>query len=240
MTLGTGTGKQGNTYRYYVCSAANRGAEECTSPRIPEATLDHAVLDAVRSRVLDHRHLAQMLLSLQARERSRRAAASNEMPSLKVRVDAASNAVEGLLASIRIAPGLAQDPLFQRNLRMASEELECARNRMTEVLAQAADQDEITEEAIANFRTRMIALLDREHAARAKVYLSTIVDRVEVGDRYVRIIGHIDDLKDGIVNSDPPDDGSDGAGVRRYVRRWRTGWDSNIYAEVVGLRLATP
>ena len=26
----------------------------------------------------------------------------------------------------------------------------------------------------------------------------------------------------------------------RFLPKWRTGWDSNIYAEVIGLRLATP
>jgi site-specific DNA recombinase len=231
MTLGTGTGKQGTTYRYYRCSAANRGTQVCSSPRIPEATLDHAVLDAVRSRVLDHRHLTGLLLSLQARERSRRVAASNELPSLKARVDAASNAVEGLLASIRIAPALAQDPLFQKNLRMASEELECARNRMNEVVAVTAEQDEVTDAAISIFRIQMMELLDRKNASRAKVYLSTIVERVEVGERYIRILGHVDDLKNGVLNTDPSDDSSNGAGVRRYVRRyvrrWRREWDSN-------------
>lgn len=94
--------------------------------------------------------------------------------------------MEGLLASIRIAPNLANDPLFQRNLRMANEDLTSARNRVTETVVQTADEEEVTEGAIEIFRLQMTELLDREHAARAKIYLSTIVERVEVGDRYIR------------------------------------------------------
>ncbi len=195
--------------------------------RFPEETLDQIVLDTVRSRVLDHRHLTDLLVKLDARERNRRMAASEALPSLQARLTVAENAMEGLLASIRIAPNLANDPLFQRNLRMANEDLTSARNRVTETVVQTADEEEVTEGAIEIFRLQMTELLDREHAARAKIYLSTIVERVEVGDRYIRIFGNIDDLKTGVISSTPADDGFCGPGVRRYVRRWRREWDSN-------------
>lgn len=227
MTLGTGTGKQGNVYRYYVCSATNRGAQVCSSPRLPEAKLDQIVLDAVRSRVLDHRHLTDLLLKLEARERTRQIAASDELPSLQARLGSAENAIEGLLASVRIAPGLAQDPLFQRNLRSANEELACVRNRVAETIDRSAEHEGVTEGAIEGFRTMMMELLDRGQAARAKIYLSTIVERVEVGERYIRIFGIIDDLRNGVLGAIPPDNDSNGSGVRKYVRRWRRERDSN-------------
>ncbi|WP_284273120.1 hypothetical protein [Mesorhizobium huakuii] len=107
---------------------------------------------------------------------------------------------------------------------------------MTETVAQAAEHEEVTEGAIEIFRTKMMELLDRKRAARAKIYLATIVERVEVGERYVRIFGHVDDLKNGVLSTNPPDDGLDGAGVRKYVRRWRREWDSNPVAENSQLR----
>ena len=237
MTLRTG---KGGRYRYYHCSSANRGKKVCSGPSIPEKELDDAVLTAVRSRVLDGNHLANLISGLQRRERARSATAVEELPSLQSRVSAAESAIQGLWASIQVVPSLQQDPLFQTNLQRAADELELARGRLNQAITASEGAAEVSETALLHFRTQMIDLLEDENRARTKIYLSSIVSRVEVGVTEVRIEGYVEDLRKVAISSDEGSVGAGGPEVRRYVRRWRTAWDSNIYAEVIGWRSATP
>lgn len=242
MTLRTGTGKGGIVYRYYYCGSANRGKLACDGPKIPEEQLNEAVLTAVRARVLAESHLKKLLTGLQKRERLRSSSASEQLPVLKARLSAAESAISGLIASIRIAPALESDALFQDSLQRATEELTAARTRLSEALEMVGDTDVVSDSAISHFREQMIGLLSNENSARTKIYLSTIVESVEVSPIDIRIVGHTEDLKIAVANC-----AEDGAAtplppVRRYVRRWRTGRDSNPrygfpYTHFPGVRL---
>ncbi|MGO3932415.1 recombinase family protein [Rhodopseudomonas pseudopalustris] len=226
MTLRTGNGNGGH-YRYYYCCSAHRGKMVCGGPKIPEKELDNAVLEAVRSRVLAQDHVSGLVLGLQRRERVRAASASKELPGLQSRVSAAEASMEGLWASLRLAPSLEADPLFQRNVQRAAEELGLARTQLSEAAEACGGVVEVNAEDIARFRSLLIRLLDDENPARTKIYLTSIVEKVEVGTDEIRIHGHIDDLRKAVVNSTEGSGGIDTPPVRRYVRRWRRRRDSN-------------
>jgi site-specific DNA recombinase len=55
-----------------------------------------------------------------------------------------------------------------------------------------------------------------------KAYIGAIVDRIEVDEQLVRIIGQKDALERGVLRHNSPN-----FGVRSFVRGWRTGKDSN-------------
>src|SRR5207249_2844068 len=55
-----------------------------------------------------------------------------------------------------------------------------------------------------------------------KAYLRAIVDRIEVDDGAIRIVGRKDVLEQAVLA-----DGGPAPGVRSFVRKWRTGQDSN-------------
>src|SRR5262249_44410371 len=55
-----------------------------------------------------------------------------------------------------------------------------------------------------------------------KAYLGSIVDRVEVDNHEIRIIGRKDLVEQAVQAT-----GSPVPGVRSFVRKWRTGQDSN-------------
>ncbi len=224
MTLRTG---KGGAYRYYHCSSATRGKMVCSGPSIPEKVLDDTVLTAVRSRVLDKDHLISLISGFQRRERARATSATEELPSLRSRVLAAETAIEGMWASLRVAPSLEKDPLYTRNLRRAADELELARARLDQAVSATSDIDKISDAAVAQFRSEMIKLLEDQNKARTKIYLSSIVQRVEVGASEIRIEGHIDDLRRAVVSSDETSGEPGRPEVRRYVRRWRRERDSN-------------
>ena len=55
---------------------------------------------------------------------------------------------------------------------------------------------------------------------RRKAYLRAIVDRVEVDDQQIRIIGRKELLEQAVLANGVPK-----AGVRSFVRKWRTRQD---------------
>jgi site-specific DNA recombinase len=56
-----------------------------------------------------------------------------------------------------------------------------------------------------------------------KAYLGAIIDRVEVDDHQIRILGRKDVLEQAVLTNGGPI-----PGVRSFVRRWRTRQDSNL------------
>jgi site-specific DNA recombinase len=63
-----------------------------------------------------------------------------------------------------------------------------------------------------------------------KAYLGAIVDRVEVDDREIRIVGRKDVLEQAVLaNSGPV------PGVRSFVRKWRSLRESNPSFQIENL-----
>src|SRR5690606_25844057 len=108
-----------------------------------------------------------------------------------------------------------------------SGQLSLARARYSEALEAMQPIDELTAESVSLFVEKMRAVLKSKTTARK--YLPAIVNRVEVGETYVRITGFADQLRQGILeNSQKKTEGAaDDAKVRSSMRMWRRGWDSN-------------
>jgi site-specific DNA recombinase len=225
MTLGTGTSKTGKVYRYYRCSSDNRGQNRCSGPRINEETLDTAVLDELKAGLLAEGRLTEILRKLQQRLRVARARSDEQMPALRQRKKLAESAIQGLMATVKVAPAIANQAVFQKELETATWELDTASRLLAEAVDAGSESDEITPERLANFRLRMEELIFGENRATAKIYLSTIISEVEVGERFIRIRGFSKDIKTAVL--DATAENADVSGVRRYVRRWRREWDSN-------------
>ncbi|MGX7745226.1 recombinase family protein, partial [Rhodopseudomonas parapalustris] len=56
-----------------------------------------------------------------------------------------------------------------------------------------------------------------------KAYLRAVIDRIEVDDHTVRIVGDSATLEQVIAGKSVP-----AAGIRSFVRKWRTRHDSNV------------
>lgn len=59
--------------------------------------------------------------------------------------------------------------------------------------------------------------LATEEVPFRKAYLGSIVDRIEVDDHQIRIVGRKDVLEQAVLANDRPV-----VGVRSFVRKWRT------------------
>jgi site-specific DNA recombinase len=105
------------------------------------------------------------------------------------------------------------------------------------IMALKADRDRV-QAALDRARSGVRPAVDQPHRGRAlrcddareaderpfrKAYLGAIVDRVEVDDREIRIIGRKDVLEQAVLAKGGPV-----PGVRSFVRKWRTRQDSNL------------
>ena len=84
MTLRTGQGSTGATYRYYTCSTkARQGKTGCKGRTIPMDKLDHLVADYIGYRLLLPKRLETVLASVIDRRQERTGAAASILPSFK-------------------------------------------------------------------------------------------------------------------------------------------------------------
>ena len=229
MTLGTGTSERTKkVYRYYRCSADNRGLDRCSGPWIGEETLNQAVLSAVLNQVLTEDHLNQALKALQEREVARRAARQINVPGLHIRVEAAQKALKGLLEVAKFVPDLQNEPILRSELDAVRRELDISRSLLTEAMG-PTEELALTSERLAQFAAQIREMLQGDSLGAAKVYLTTILSSVVVGEKFIRILGQWDELMTA-ANRSGPDGASPNtfpSGVQRFERRWRRGWDSN-------------
>ena len=226
MTLGTGTGKCGRVYRYYRCSSDSRGQQKCSGPRIREDQLDRTIREVIRDIVLQEERLSELLARLQHRWVLRRQDTATRVQELRVQVSTAESALRGLLEAAKTAPLINSQPVYQAELIRVSTELDTSRTLLSEALSTDSEFGEITPERIAYFRAEMENVIFGENAAISKIYIATIVESIVVGERFIMICGRDDDLRKAILDTTASDQ-SCGPGVRRYVRRWRRGRDSN-------------
>lgn len=238
MTLGTGTGKHGPVYRYYRCSSDARGTNartsvdpgerKCSRPRVAENDLDSVVLEQVRDQVFSQDRLIELLTRLRDREMLAREKENILIPQLRARISAAETALSGLFAIAKQIPSISDQRPYQDDVAAVSVELRAANQTLSDLLRRNYDHaGGITPESVDLFRNDMLELLFGENRAIAKIYLSTIVAVVIVGERNIDIQGHISDLAMGVDQARERGLEASASGVRKYERRWRKRWDSN-------------
>ncbi len=223
MSLRTGTSHRGNVYRYYTCSSCFRkGKTACNGRSIRMDRLDALVTQHLSDRLLQPERLAEMLQSLA----SRRAEKTTEVDRRTTALEKEARDAEDRLRRLYmlIETGLAElDGILKERI----EALKLNRDRASAALERtkegARQRIEISPALIEQFGCTMREKLSSGDNAFRKTYISAIVDRVEVDDDQVRIIGRKEVLEQAvraIVAAGP--------GVRSFVPKWRPRQDSNL------------
>ncbi len=81
----------------------------------------------------------------------------------------------------------------------------------------------LTQELIDQFSARVRENVTKGEPSFRKAYIGMLLDRVEVDDRQVRLIGRKDTLEQCVMAG-----GANGGVVRSFVRNWRARKDSNL------------
>jgi site-specific DNA recombinase len=214
MTLRTGTSRTGDVYRYYTCtSQARAGKTKCKGRSIRMDRLDHMVTSHLAEKLLRPERVAEMLSVIIDRRAGKAMAVDARAAALEREAADADERLRRLYRLVEDGAAGLDGALTERiaTLRATRDAASAALARLT----RPADATRLTSDLIAKFTATM-----REHVTTGeigfrKAYLGSIVDRIEVDDREIRIFGRKDVLEQCVIAGAKP------AGVvRSFVRGW--------------------
>ena len=223
MTLRTGTSKTGKVHRYYACSTCARlGQTACKGRSIRMDKLDTLVTSHLADRLLEPGRLTAMLASLASRRAAKAAAVNERLGILEKEAFEANERLRRLYKLIEDGVTDIDNVLKDRitALKADRDRIRAALERARSGVRQGVDIRPII---VERFGQIMREKLTTGEVPFRKAYLGSIVDRVEVDDREIRIIGRKDVLEQAVLANGGPM-----PGVRSFVRKWRTRQDSNL------------
>jgi site-specific DNA recombinase len=223
MTLRTGTSHRGDVYKYYTCSThARQGKTRCRGRSIRMDKLDTLVTRHLSERLFQPERLTELLSALASRRADKAAAAERRTAALEREANDADARLRRLYRLVEDGIADLDEALKDRiaALRAARDGATAALNRAKSGARQTARLSPVL---IEQFGHLMRENLSTGEVPFRKAYLASIVDRVEVDDREVRILGRKDVLEQCVMASGGPQ-----GQVRRSVRGWLGDEDSNL------------
>jgi site-specific DNA recombinase len=221
MTLRTGTSKSGKVHRYYACSnCARHGHAACRGRSIRMDRLDALVTTHLADRLLNVERLTAMLAALASRRAAKAAAVDGRLALLERETHDADQRLRRLYKLVEDGMTEMDDILRDRILAVKADRdrAQAAFNR-----ARTGAKPTVVSPAILErFGCLMREKLTTGDVPFRKAYLGSIVDRVEVDDREIRIVGRKDVLEKALLEN-----GGLVPGVRSFVRKWRPVGESN-------------
>ncbi|WP_419829843.1 recombinase family protein [Methylobacterium sp.] len=224
MTMRTGTSKSGKVHTYYSCSTHGRqGKTGCKGRSIPMQKLDTLVTDHLVAELLQPDRLRATLASLWALRSERATEVDGRVAALRAEVTATEDKLKRLYTMVEDGVTDLDDILAERlsALKLERDRAKAALDRIQVAQRPAAAIDP---ELVARFGTLMRENVTTGEIPFRKAWLQAIVDRVEVDDSVIRIIGDKANLEAVIAAGGA----STPAGVRSSVRKWRARKDSNL------------
>lgn len=223
MTLRTGTSKSGTVHKYYTCSTrARMGKSACKGRSIRMDTLDNMVVDSLSQSLFTTERLSEMLATAFARRAEKAAEIDHRVATLRREATEASDKLKRLYRLIEDGVTELDDLLRDRitSLKLDRERAQAALDRIS---AQAVPPAAIPPEVIEQFGRAMRENITTGEIPFRKAYLRSVIDRVEVDDHAIRIVGDRATLEQVMAGKSVP-----ASGVRSFVRKWRTRHDSNV------------
>ena len=223
MTLQAGTSRTRVVYRYYSCDSfikKGRTARPGRSMRVEK--LDALVTEHLTNRIFDPDHLASLLGSLAERHAERAAAVDRRIAALAREAEEADERLRRLYKLVEDGRSEVDDLL---NERIA--DLKLTRSKAHAALERARAASVIIRHdrpiLIERFTRTMRERLSTGPVPARKALLGSLIDRVEVDDREIRIVGRKEALEQAVLAS------RQGPGkVHSYVPSWRPRQDLNL------------
>ncbi len=222
MTLRTGTSKTGKVHRYYTCSASFRsGKTACKGRLVPMDKLDDLVTEHLVDRLLNPERLGIMLSSLASRRAAKAANIDDRIAILANEVHDTDERLRRLYKLIE--DGVTeQDEILKDRLAALKADRDRAHTAMERAISGTRPTVDITPDAVDRFGQLMREKLTSGEIPFRKAYIGSIVDRIEIDDHQVRILGRKDVLEQAVMANGGPV-----PGVRSFVRNWRSLRESN-------------
>jgi site-specific DNA recombinase len=183
--------------------------------------LDTLVTTHLAERLFKTERLTAMLASLAHRRAAKAAAADERLTILTNEAQAANERLRRLYKLVEDGVTEMDDVLKDRlsALKAERERAQAAIERAKSVVRPAVDIRPIL---VERFGQIMREKLTTGEVPFRKAYLNAIIDRVEVDDGEIRIVGRKDVLERAVLAGGGPT-----PGVRSFVRKWRSLRESN-------------
>jgi DNA invertase Pin-like site-specific DNA recombinase len=216
MTLRTGTSKTGKVHRYYACSScARHGHIACKGRSIRMDKLDGLVTTHLADRLLQPGRLAALLASVAGRQAEKAATLNERLQLLEKEAFEADERLRRLYKLVEEGSAAADEVLQERitALRADRDRARVALERAQIAMRPPVDVNPIV---IERFGQTMRENLTTGEIPFRKTYLGSIVDRVEVDDSEIRIVGRKDVLERAVLANGAPV-----PRVRSFAPKWR-------------------
>ena len=221
MTLRTGTSRSGQVHRYYTCSTcAREGKTVCKGRSIRMDKLDTLVTSHLADRLLEPHRLTEMLTSLASKRAAKAATVDARIAALEREAHEANERLRRLYKLIE--DGVAElDNILKDRIIALKADRDGARAAMERARSGVRPPMDISPIVVERFGTAMREKLTNGEVPFRKACIGSLVDRIEVDDSQIRIVGRKDVLEQAVLAN-----GGSVPGVRSFVRKWRTGQDS--------------
>ena len=223
MTLRTGTSKSGNIYRYYTCSTcAHKGKTACKGRSIRMDKLDGLVTQHLTQRLFTTERLSELLSSIATRRSEKAAEVDGRLSALQREVDDAETKLKRLYQMVE--DGVTDlDDILKARLQSLKQDRERAQTGLDRIRVQQLPPTDIPPQLIEAFGRMMRDNINTGEVPFRKAYLRSVIDRIEVDDELIRVMGSKAALEQMIAGhtSNLP------GGVQSFERKWRAQRDSN-------------
>jgi len=222
MTLRTGTSSSGKVHKYYTCSTcARQGKTACKGRSIPMDKLDTLVTDNLIAKLFQPERLNIILGKLTERRSEKATELDRRLSDLQTEARTAEDKLKRLYTMVEDGLTDLDDILKGRIASLKSD-----RDRAKEALDRIKLRPKLTNfdaQTIERFGQIMRENITSGPIPFRKAYIKSVVDRIEVDDHAIRIVGDQATLEQAIAG-----ERSAGPNVRSFVRKWRTRHDSNV------------
>ncbi len=193
--------------------------------------LDTLVTEHLVDHLLDPERLGVMLTSLTSRRAAKAATVDERIKILATEVNETDDRLRRLYKLIE--DGVTeQDDILKDRLVALKADRDRAHTAMERATSGTRPTVDVTPDAINRFGKLMREKLTSGEIPFRKAYIGSIVDRIEVDDHQVRILGRKDVLEQAVLANGGPV-----PGVRSFVRNWRTGQDETANTYVIEIAL---
>lgn len=230
MTLRTGRGSAGGTYRYYTCSTkARQGKTGCEGRTIQMDRLNHLVVDHIEGRLLRPTRLETILSSIIDRRQERTERRREHLAELHRRITEADQRLGRLFDAIESGlvdkdDSVARDRIA--GLKAVRDQAQADADRI-EAALESEGGEAVTADMLKSFARKARERIRLEDGGYRRDHLRALAQRVEVDDAEARIMGSKSELLRTLVAA--ASGGKSAAfGVHSSVLRWRARQESNL------------
>ena len=218
----SGTTRRGRRYSYYSCAGCKlKGKSVCKGRHVPMEKLDSLVIEGVADKLLVPNRLEKILGALINRAAAKDSAVAERRHQLETELAAVRAKLSRLYSAIEEGVIDLDEDLKDRIARLKTKR-DIAQASLEQISSQASARTAITPTKISAFTDLMRDKLRNGDIRARKDWLSSVLERIEVGDDAVKIVGNKQVLAAAVTGQNTAP-----AHVRGFVRKWRARRDSN-------------